>query len=152
VKTVLVSSRQMAFEFQGASYSFRPGALAAVALLTGLIGGIYGVGGGAMIAPFLMTILRLPAHAVAGAALFGTLVTSIAGVACFEFLSGVAGSGVRPDWPLGLLFGVGGLVGSYCGARLQEHLPERWIRLMLALLVTGMALDYTVRFLVQYKG
>jgi uncharacterized membrane protein YfcA len=148
VKSVIVSSRRMAFEFQGASYSFRPATLAAVALLVGLIGGIYGVGGGAMIAPFLMTILGLPAYAVAGAALVGTLVTSIAGVVVFEFLGGAANSGVRPDWALGLLFGIGGLCGSYCGALLQKRLPERAIRLLLALLVTGMALNYTIRFFV----
>jgi uncharacterized membrane protein YfcA len=147
-KTGLVSGRRIEFEFQGESYSFRPGALAAVALLVGLVGGIYGVGGGAMIAPFLMTILGLPAYAVAGAALVGTLVTSIAGVAFFEILGGAPGSHVRPDWALGLLFGTGGLFGSYCGALLQKRLPERCIRLFLALLATGMALHYAIGFFV----
>jgi uncharacterized membrane protein YfcA len=148
VKMAFASRRRMAFEFQGVSYSFSPGVLAAVSLIVGVIGGIYGVGGGAMIAPFLMTILRLPAYAVAGAALLGTLVTSIVGVVFFEFLGRTPGSGVRPDWALGLLFGVGGLVGSYVGALLQKRLPERGIRLLLALLVTGQAVNYTIRFFI----
>lgn len=151
VKTVLASTRRIEFEFQGESYSFRPGALAALALFVGVVGGIYGVGGGAMIAPFAMTVLRLPAYTVAGAALLGTLITSVAGVAFFEFLGRTPlapGSGVRPDWALGLLFGVGGLFGSYSGALLQKHLPERWIRLFLGLLVTSLGLDYAVRFFI----
>jgi uncharacterized membrane protein YfcA len=151
VKTVLASARRIEFEFQGESYSFRPGILTVVALLVGVVGGIYGVGGGAMIAPFAMTILRLPAYTVAGAALLGTLITSIAGVAFFEILGATplpAGAVVRPDWALGLLLGVGGLLGSYFGARLQKHLPERWIRLFLGLLVTGLAAGYATQFFI----
>ena len=49
----------------------------------------------------------------------------------------IAGPGVavRPDWLLGILFGVGGLVGMYVGARLQRYLPARWIKAVLALLL-----------------
>lgn len=135
--------------------SFKPVPMAGVALFVGIIGGIYGVGGGAMIAPFAMTVLRLPARTVAGAALLGTLVTSVAGVAAFELLSLTrfpAGAMVQPDWALGLLFGAGGLLGSYFGARLQKYWPERWIRLFLALLVTGLALTYIVRFFVTARN
>jgi len=135
--------------------AFHPAVLAAVALPTGVAGGIYGVGGGAIIAPFAMTILRLPARAVAGAALLGTLITSGAGVASFELLSGTAyasGALAKPDWALGLLFGAGGLLGSYFGARLQKHLPEHWIRLFLAVVVTALALTYILRFFVTARS
>lgn len=142
VKMLGASARLVEFEFQGVSYAFRPATLAGVALVVGVIGGIYGVGGGAIIAPFAMTILGLPAYAVAGAALFGTLLTSIAGVGFFELTA------TRPDWALGLLFGLGGLAGSYCGARMQKHLPERWIRLFLGLVVTALALNYVTNFFI----
>jgi uncharacterized membrane protein YfcA len=138
-----------AFECQGEKYSFSPTTLAAVSLAVGVVGGIYGIGGGAMIAPFLMTVLALPARVAAGAALFGTLVTSVAGVAIFETLGRMqlsSGVAVRPDWALGILFGVGGLAGSYCGARLQKHLPERWIRLFLGCLTIGLGVNYGAQF------
>ena len=134
-----------------ASGPFGTASLVTVSLIVGLIGGIYGVGGGAIIAPYLMAILGLSAYAVAGAALFGTFLTSIAGVISFELLGRTAlasGAAVHPDWTLGLLFGIGGLCGSYCGARLQKHLPERWIRLMLAVLLLSLALAYTTQFFV----
>ena len=73
------------------------------------------------------------------------MVTSVAGIAAFEALQRVgsaAGLAVRPDWQLGLLLGAGGLAGSYCGARLQKHVPDRWIRRVLALLILGLALSY----------
>ncbi len=143
VKGIFVSARRIGFDFDGRSYSFKPATLAAVSLVVGVIGGIYGVGGGAMIAPFAMTVLGLPAYTVAGAALLGTLLTSIAGVGFFQVLGGA------PDWTLGLLFGAGGLAGSYLGARLQKHMPERSIRLLLGLLVTGLALRYVFQFFLE---
>src|SRR5579872_3297002 len=145
IKAVTASVREIAFEFEGRAYSFRPSTLAAVSLVVGVVGGIYGVGGGAMIAPFAMTVLGLPAYTVAGAALFGTLLTSVAGVGFFELIGGSSG---RPDWALGFLFGAGGLAGSYCGARLQRYMPERWIRLTLGLLVAGLGLKYITQFFV----
>jgi hypothetical protein len=53
---------------------------------------------------------------------------------------------VRPDWALGALFGVGGLFGTYAGARIQRYLPERWIRLFLGILVTGVGIGYIAQF------
>ncbi len=152
VKTRSVSLRRIEYEFWGEVFSFRPAALFVLALGVGLIGGIYGIGGGAIIAPFVVTVFRLPIYTVAGAALLGTFLTSIAGVASFEALARTplgGGIPVRPDWALGALFGVGGLAGTYCGARLQKHLPERWIRLFLGLLITGLALSYMGQFLFQ---
>lgn len=76
----------------------------------GIIGGVYGIGGGAIIAPFCVTFFGLPIYTVAGAALMGTFLTSIAGVG---YYSGIApiyehlGMAVAPDWLLGFLFGVG---------------------------------------------
>ena len=48
--------------------------------VVGIIGGVYGIGGSAIIAPFFISFFWLPVYTVAGAALMGTFVTSIAGV------------------------------------------------------------------------
>jgi uncharacterized membrane protein YfcA len=147
VRTTSVALRRIEFEFSGSAFGFRPASAFSLALLVGVVGGIYGVGGGAIIAPYLVAILRLPVHATAGASLFGTLLTSAAGVAFFEILGRTSlstGLAVRPDWALGALFGAGGLLGTYCGARLQRYLPERLIRTGLGLLVTALAAAYIV--------
>ena len=34
------------------------------------------------------------------------------------------GHGRPPDWPTGILLGIGGLAGGYVGARFQHRLPE----------------------------
>jgi uncharacterized membrane protein YfcA len=89
-------------------------------------GGIYGVGGGSILAPVLIGDGR-PAAQVAPASLMSTFVTSVAGVATFALLA-VRHQSVAPDWALGLTMGVGGLAGGYVGARIQHRLPESVIR------------------------
>ena len=149
VTTRRVSLGCVEYEFWGETFSFSPLALFGLSLAVGIVGGIYGIGGGAIIAPFVVSVLHLPVYTVAGAALFGTFATSLAGVAFFELLALRGFSPhvpVRPDWLLGALFGVGGLVGTYVGARMQKYLPERWIRLGLGLVVLGIAAGYVGQF------
>jgi len=69
------------------------------------------------LAPILIGSGR-PASDVAPATLASTLVTSIAGVVTFLVLSIHHHGSVAPDWAVGIVLGVGGLAGSYCGARL----------------------------------
>lgn len=93
-------------------------------------------------APVLVAALRLPVHGVAGAALFGTLLTSVAGVAMYQFLPAPPGIETRPDWALGILFGLGGMVGMYVGARTQKHLAQRPLELSLAFVLAMLAGSY----------
>jgi uncharacterized membrane protein YfcA len=43
---------------------------------------------------------------------------------------------------LGAVLGIGGLAGTYVGARVQKYLPDLWIRVVLGVLVTLLALSY----------
>ena len=61
--------------------------LVALAAVVGCVGGIYGIGGGAFLAPVLIGIGRRPSE-VASATLASTLVTSVAGVITFVILPG----------------------------------------------------------------
>jgi len=149
VRTVSWSLKRIEYSFWGETFSFSTLGIFALALFVGLIGGIYGIGGGAIIAPFVVSVLGLPIYTVAGAALAGTFLTSIVGVGFFYGLSFTAiGSHVpvRPDWMLGILFGIGGFAGTYLGARLQRYLPERLIRGVLGVLVTFLAVTYVAQF------
>ena len=139
------SPLRVEYEYGGKTYAFGTPAIFVLSLGVGVIGGIYSIGGGSIIAPFLVTVFGLPVYTVAGATLIGTFVTSVAGVAFYELLAatGVGGSiPVAPDWWLGLTLGVGGLVGTYAGARVQKHVPEVLIRSVLGMLVTLLAAKY----------
>jgi uncharacterized protein len=119
----------------------RVGMLRLLAFGVGVIGGIYGIGGGSILAPLLI-VLGYAVSDIAGAALLSTFVTSIAGIATFELLATREPGHLGPDWAVGVAVGLGGLVGSYAGARLQPHLPEEALRRLLGALAAAVALRY----------
>lgn len=119
-----------------------------LSLAVGMVGGAYGIGGGVIMAPFYTTFFRLPVYTVAGATLMGTLITSLASVTFYLALAPFyPGVDVPPDWTVGLLFGIGGLAGMYCGARLQRYVPARAIKAILAGCLFFLAIGYIVNFL-----
>ena len=131
----------------------RPGAaepsarvLAALALTVGVVGGIYGIGGGSLLGPVLAA-RGMPMARLAPATLAATFTTSLAGAAAYALLALASPGPVSPDWWLGLACGLGGLIGGYLGARLQPHLPETALRLLLGALATALGALYAVHAL-----
>lgn len=123
-----------------------PRATRMLALGVGVAGGVYGIGGGSLLGPILVG-RGTPVATVAPAALVSTFVTSVVGAATYVLLSLAETGDVAPDWLLGLSCGAGGLLGGYLGARLQPHLPETALRLLLAALATGVGTLYAVQAL-----
>ncbi len=144
VKTVKVSLKRIDYDFWEEIYSFNPLILFGIALAVGLVGGVYGISGAAIIAPVCVSVLRLPVYTIAGSTLTGNFLTSIAGIASYYlfFSSAKLQGNPAPDWLLGVLFGVGGFLGTYSGAYLQKFLPERLIITTLGSLVVILAVIY----------
>ena len=115
--------------------------LAVLSTAVGCVGGIYGIGGGSILAPILIGSGRQPSE-VAPAALAATFVTSVAGVITFTILSIHRHAHVAPDWPTGLALGLGGLAGAYTGARIQSRLPDLLIRRVMGVLVLAIGIRY----------
>lgn len=151
VQKVSFSWRRTQYEFLGNRYVFSTPAMFFLSFVVGIIGGTYGVGGGAIMAPVCVAVFHLPVYTIAGASLFSTFVSSIAGVAFYSFLPGPAELTRTPDWLLGFLFGVGGFAGIYLGARLQKHMPERFIKAVLGAATLFVALRYIGQFVFQFS-
>ena len=112
-----------------------------LALLVGTVGGVYGIGGGSLLAPILM-VMGYSVFEVAPATLAATFLTSLAGIATFQVLQLIQPGATAPQWILGAFLGAGGFLGSYCGARLQRRLPEASLRRLLGLIATLVAARY----------
>ena len=128
--------------FEGKEHAFATVPTFLVALLVGVVGGAYGIGGGAVLALFCVSVLRLPVRVVAGTALLGTWITSVLGALLYAYLPVSNTVAARPDWLLGGLFGLGGMAGIYVGARLHKYVPEAVIRLILAVGILAIAVLY----------
>lgn len=148
-RTINFSLNQYKFEFQDEVYNCKTVGIFILSLIVGLVGGIYGIGGGAIIAPFLVAIYRLPVYAIAGATLVGTFVTSIFGVLFYQVVAPLyetSAMTVSPDWALGALFGLGGLFGIYLGAKVQRFVRIKWLKLLLGLMLLFVALSYILGY------
>jgi uncharacterized protein len=146
VKTISVSIKTIEYEFWGERFSFNPVSMFSLAFIVGIIGGAYGIGGGSIIAPFCVAVFHLPVYTIAGAALMATFVTSVAGSIFFSIIPAANGISAMPDWPLGVLFGVGGFIGMYFGAKFQKFVPQNWIKLMLGAVIIFLAIRYITQF------
>lgn len=147
VRVTRFSPTRIGYEFYGEQFEISTPGIFALSFIVGIVGGTYGIGGGSIIAPFFVSIFGLPVYTVAGAALMGTCVTSLAGVVFFQAIAPFYPTmSVAPDWTLGILFGIGGMCGMYLGARCQKFVPAKAIKWMLGAVITWMALKYVIGY------
>jgi len=143
VKLTHFNLNRFGYSFYDEMFDVSTFGIFSLSFIVGIVGGIYGIGGGAIIAPFFVTFFGLPVYTVAGAALMGTFVTSVAGVVFYQIIAPFHPNlSIAPDWLLGILFGLGGMTGMYLGARCQKYVPAKAIKWMLAGIITSTALKY----------
>lgn len=140
IRTHHFSFTSLKFEYSGKSYRVNNILLILTALVIGIIGGVYGIGGGALMAPILLAFFNLPPYVFAGATLFGTFLTSLLGVIIFTL------GGRGPDFLLGVLFGIGGAIGMYLGAKVQKRVPQRALSALLILILLFISYQYITDF------
>jgi len=141
--------KYISYNFRGEYFSAPTWSILLLSFIVGIIGGTYGIGGGAIIAPFFVSVLKLPVHTIAGASLFGTFITSIAGVVYYTAIAPYyanTGLVIQPDWYLGALFGAGGFLGIYIGARIQQYMPARTIKAILSAIILTVVVKYVWEF------
>jgi uncharacterized protein len=147
VKIIQFTLRRVKYEFYGEQFDVPVVGVFSLSFIVGIVGGIYGIGGGAIIAPFFVSFFGLPVYTVAGAALMGTFVTSVAGVIFYQAIAPFyPNMSIAPDWLLGSLFGLGGIAGMYMGARCQKYVPAKAIKWMLSAIIVFTALKYVSEF------
>lgn len=131
----------VSYYFGGENFRVSTPRLIFCSLAAGVVGGSYGVGGAAIIAPLLIVFFRIPIYLVSGASLLAGWAGAVFGLFSYlvlwPFISGEASIG--PDWGLGLLFGLGGIVGVYLGSVCQRFLPSLPLKIILLLLLCVLA-------------
>ena len=111
---------------------------AAVGILTSLMG----VGGGFIMVPVMIYVLKMPTKIVVGTSLFQLLFTTAA-VSVMQ-----AGINHSVDPFLALLLIFGSVLGTKLGARIGARLPAEKLRLILALVVVAVAAKMVVTLVV----
>jgi uncharacterized membrane protein YfcA len=102
--------------------------LVAFGVVTGILSGALGVGGGIFMVPFLVLVVGLGQHAAQATSLLVVLPTAAVG-SWSLYRRGVG------DPPTALRMGVVGMVGSIAGTTLALSLPADVLRISFALLM-----------------
>ncbi len=109
----------------------------------GLLAAIMGVGGGFIMVPAMIYLLRMPTNVVIGTSLFQIIfVTSVTTI-----LHAVTNQTV--DFLLALLLLIGGVTGAQFGVRAGQKLKAEELRALLALLVLGVCLRLLLDLVVE---
>lgn len=108
--------------------------LTAVASATGLITGIFGVGGGFMIVPALVFVMKVAMREAVGTSLLVMVMTSLAGIG--------GRLPLRADMDLQLigLFVAGSVAGGLLGSVLSKTIHPRLLTGLFSVLVTGVGI------------
>ena len=123
--------------------------LLAVGLVTGIVGGLLGIGGGNISVPLLQRFARLPLRqCIATTAAFMCISASVGAVRknlALPALTDSAGLPLGLDWHESLRIAAclapTAVLGGLIGGRLTHILPLRWVRLSFILLLAWAALD-----------
>lgn len=108
----------------------------------GFLGSMLGIGGGFIMVPALIYLLRVPTSVVIGTSLLQILVT----MAMATIMHALNNQSV--DMILGLLLMVGGVMGAQFGAQVGQNLRGEHLRLLLGLLVLAVALRFLVNLVI----
>jgi uncharacterized membrane protein YfcA len=120
--------------------------------LVGVLAAIMGVGGGFIMVPIMIYLLRMPMHVVVGTSLFQILFTCINVTILQSHINHTV------DFMLALMLLVGSVVGAQIGVRLGKRLKADQLKILMAVVVlvvmVKMLLGLLLHpdFLVAYKG
>jgi len=123
-----------------------------VGTFVGLIAAIMGVGGGFIMVPAMVYLLRMPMHVVVGTSLFQILFT------CVDVTIMQARTNHIVDVILAILLLLGSTVGAQIGARISRRLKADQLKILLASIVLLVMIKMLLSLLlppnimIAYKG
>jgi uncharacterized membrane protein YfcA len=109
-----------------------------IGLIMGFVGAIMGIGGGFMLVPMLVYILRVPTATVIGTSTVLTLVTMIAATLLH------AATNHQVDAVLALMLMLGGSMGAQFGAHTGQNMRAERLRLLLGLLILAVGIRFAL--------
>jgi uncharacterized protein len=115
----------------------------AIGFIIGFIGAVMGIGGGFLLVPMLIYLLRVPTATVIGTSMVVIFVTMTATTVLH------AATNHLVDAVLALILMVGGVIGAQFGAHAGQRIRGEWLRLLLGLLVLSVGLRFAFELVLR---
>ena len=117
--------------------------IAGVGLIIGFLGAIMGIGGGFLLVPIMIYVLRIPTATVIGTSMVLTLVTMMVATVLHATTNHLV------DAVLALVLMVGGVVGAQFGARAGQKIRSEHLRLLLGLLILSVGIRFAIQLVIS---
>jgi uncharacterized protein len=115
----------------------------AIGLLIGYIGAVMGIGGGFILVPLMIYLLRVPTSTVIGTSMVLTLVTMVFATMLHAVTNHLV------DAVLALILMIGGVTGAQFGARAGQKIRGEHLRLLLGLLVLAVGIRFAIELVIR---
>ena len=115
----------------------------AIGFVIGFLGAIMGIGGGFLLVPMLIYLLRVPTATVIGTSMVLTFLTMVTATVLH------AATNHLVDAVLALILMIGGVIGAQFGAHAGHRIRGEWLRLLLGLLVLSVGLRFAVALVLR---
>ncbi|NPA32358.1 MAG: sulfite exporter TauE/SafE family protein [Aquificae bacterium] len=136
VKVVKRSAGSVVYTFLGKEHVFNPVLALFAGFFVALISSALGVGGGFLLVPFMVSVLKVPMYLVPGTSALSVLITSVVSILNYLKL------GASVKWSFLAFEAVGVVIGSFLGPYISHALGERRLRLLLGFILLGIGVKY----------
>lgn len=137
----IVNALPGSVEFHRSKVTLSPLLPLFLGFFVGILSAIMGVGGGFIMVPVMIYLLRMPMHVVVGTSLFQILFT------CVNVTVLQATVNHTVDLILALILLIGSVVGAQFGARVSRHLKADQLKILMAMIVLAVMVKMLLGFL-----
>ena len=105
-----------------------------IGLISGIISGFFSTGGGLILVPAFLHLLKMDSKKARGTSVYCILPMVITS-SIFYYKSDFI------DWKIALLCATGGAIGGYIGAKLLRKLPEKILKILITIFLAYVAFN-----------
>jgi uncharacterized membrane protein YfcA len=109
-----------------------------VGIVIGFIGAVMGIGGGFILVPIMIYVLRVPTSTVIGTSMVLTMVTMVFATILHAITNHLV------DAVLALILMTGGVTGAQFGARAGQKIRGENLRLLLGVLILAVGIRFAI--------
>lgn len=149
IRTFERSWRRIRIGFLDQEWTLSVPVLFLLGLGVGVVASTFGVGGGFLMTPLLVTLFKLPMYVIVAATIPFVMLQSIIGLFSYVVVvPALTGRYDPPEWAFGLFVAAPAVFGAWLAAKTQRFVPESYLKLV-AGVITGLGgMLYVVNYFI----
>lgn len=150
ITTVEKSLSHIRIAYWGEEWTLSVPLLFVIGFGVGIVASTFGVGGGFLLVPIMVTLFKLPMYVLVAATIPFVITLSAVGLFAYNvtvpMLTGIYRA---PEWGWGFFVAAAAIFGSWCGSKTQKYVPERYLKPMLGTLTFFIGVIYVLNYFVK---